>query len=106
MALGHFKRNEIDESEFYNSTCLDLDSKNVKAHYRVIQYHLARNELKEAQEYAIKCASKYKSEGESGTKSFKEILLGEIAERIREKVDKSTLEDELISHETKLRALV
>ena len=48
----------------------------------------------------------FKSQGESGTKSFKEILVGEIAERIREKVDKSSLDDELISHETSLREFV
>lgn len=48
LALGHLKRNEIDESEFYNGTCLQFDPENLKAHYRVVQYHLARNELHEA----------------------------------------------------------
>lgn len=25
LALGHLKRNEIDEAEFYNGTCLQYD---------------------------------------------------------------------------------
>ena len=54
LALGHMKRNEIDEAEFYNSSQLALDDQNIKGHYRVIQIHILRNELKEAQEYAIK----------------------------------------------------
>ena len=36
LALGHLKRNEIDESEFYNSSQLALDPENIKGHYRVI----------------------------------------------------------------------
>lgn len=30
------KRKEIDEAEFYNSTCLRYDPENVKAHFRVV----------------------------------------------------------------------
>ena len=48
LALGHMKRNEIDEAEFYNSSQLALDPENIKGQYRVIQIHILRNELKEA----------------------------------------------------------
>ena len=48
LALGHLKRGEIDEAEFYNSQCLHYDPENLKGHYRIIQIHLARNELTEA----------------------------------------------------------
>ena len=88
LALGHMKRNEIDEAEFYNSSQLALDPENIKGQYRVIQIHILRNELKEAQEYAIKCTSKFKTE-----KSFKEILTGEIAEKIRAKTDSQNVEE-------------
>ena len=69
LALGHLKRNEVDEAEFYNSSCLSYDEANVKAHYRVIQIHLERNRVAEAQMYAIKCVSRFKDEA-----SFKEAL--------------------------------
>ena len=45
LSLCHLKRQEIDEAEFYNGFCLDYDPQNVKAHFRKIQIHLARNEL-------------------------------------------------------------
>lgn len=83
LALGHLKRNEIDESEFYNGTCLQFDPNNLKAHYRVVQYCLARNELTEAQELAISYTSRFKAQGVEAIKPFKDILLGEIATRIR-----------------------
>ncbi len=34
LSLGHLKRNEVDEAEFYNGFCLDDDPENVKAHFR------------------------------------------------------------------------
>jgi hypothetical protein len=51
--------------------------------------------LKEAQEYAISCTSRLKGAGEAALKPFKEILLGEIAEKIREKIDKHTFEKDM-----------
>lgn len=93
------KRDEIDEGEFYNSTCLQFDPENVKAHYRKIQIHIARGELKEAQEYAISCTSRFKNQDEKTLKPFKEILLGEIAEKIRAKLDKHNSEQDLTDME-------
>ena len=46
--MSHLKRQEIDECEFYNGMTLDLDKENVKAHFRKIQIHVGREELKEA----------------------------------------------------------
>jgi hypothetical protein len=36
LSLGHLKRNEIDEAEFYNGFCLDDEPANVKGNFRVI----------------------------------------------------------------------
>jgi len=106
LALGHLKRGEIDEAEFYNLSCLHYDPNNVKAHYRVVQIHIARNELKEAQDYAVQCTSRFRSQGENQTKPFKDILLGEIAGKIRNRMGKDAVRDELLKAEQSLIQLI
>jgi hypothetical protein len=63
---------------------------------------MARGELKEAQEYAISCTSRLKAHGEAALKPFKEILLGEIAEKIREKLAKHTFEQDMRDLESQM----
>ena len=106
LALSHFKRNEVDEAEFYNGMCLEGDPENIKAHYRVVQFHIARKELKEAQEYAISCIARFKSKTESHTKVFKDILVGEIAEKIRSKTSKKAAKENLLKMESELQDLI
>ena len=36
LSMSHFKRNEVDEAEFYNGFVLDSDPTNVKAHFRMV----------------------------------------------------------------------
>ena len=88
LSLGHLKRDEIDEAEFYNSTCLSYDPENIKANFRLIQIHLARKEYQQAQMFAIKCVSKFKKD----QKVFKDILIGEIAQKLREQQNSDEIE--------------
>ena len=104
LSLGHLKRNEIDEAEFYNGFVLDSDPKNVKAHFRIIQMLIARKELIEAQQFAIKCTSMFKEPADQ--KTFKDVLLNEIGPKIKEKSQAKDLEQELIDIEQKLNNLV
>ena len=64
LSMSHLKRNEVDEAEFYNGFVLDSDPTNVKAHFRMVQFMVARNQLEEAQEFAIKCTSMFKGEND------------------------------------------
>ena len=106
LALGHLKRNEIDESEFYNSTCLQFDPGNVKAHYRNVQYFVARGQLLEAKELAEGCVKRFEKEGEAAVKPFKDLLATQIIQKLREAQGEEETKKELLDLEVELKQLI
>jgi hypothetical protein len=40
--MSHFKRNEFNESKYYNKRCLEIEPNYIKAHYRVIQLKMIK----------------------------------------------------------------
>ncbi|CDW80778.1 e3 ubiquitin-protein ligase chip [Stylonychia lemnae] len=84
LAMCHFKRNEIEESNYYNKRCLQIDNKYIKAHYRKIQILMQKQKYVKALDYTTYCLKQYQD------KSFSEILRD-----INQKLSLSSMENDI-----------
>jgi hypothetical protein len=67
---------------------------------------MARGQLLEAQEKAIKCAGKFKDKGDAVLKTFRDILMNEIIPKIKNQTHSEALERQLMEIEKKINEKV